>query len=92
MVEIVEHPFFTELKGDTNNDHHVKSKFRLHCFNLLLMCQFQLSCEIKHLIDNVAGPRRSSKKEEISIIRGYLKRYQQNPEKMFIEDLAGVLS
>lgn len=31
-----------------------------------------------------------SKKEEISVIRGYLKRYQQNPEKMFIEDLAAL--
>lgn len=30
------------------------------------------------------------KKDEISIIRGYLKRYQQNPEKMFIEDLAAL--
>lgn len=42
------------------------------------------------MINNVAGPPKKSKKEEISIIRGYVKRYQQNPEKMFIEDLAAL--
>lgn len=41
-------------------------------------------------MNNVAGPPRTSKREEISIIKGYVKRYQQNPEKMFIEDLAAL--
>lgn len=99
MVELLEHPFFTELCGHSGSDHHVKI---IH-FNLLFLkanekwitlvsrsfSNFQLSCEIKHLLSQIDVLDKIPR-EEISIIDGCIKKYEKKPEKMIVEDLCAM--
>lgn len=45
---------------------------------------------MKHLISQVDGCKWTTKKEEVSIVRGFIKKYDTDPEKMYVEDLAAL--
>lgn len=51
---------------------------------------FQLSCEIKHLVEQVAEMARPIKRDEISVCRNFIKRFEMAPERMYVEDLAAL--
>lgn len=53
------------------------------------MFDFQLSCEIKHLLSQIHVLDRIPR-EEIAIIGGCIKKYEQRPEKMIVEDLCAM--
>lgn len=51
----------------------------------------QLSCEIKHLLGQVAGNKLGkSQKEEIAVVQNYIKKFNVSREKMYVEDLAAL--
>lgn len=54
------------------------------------MSFFQLSCEIKHLINQVNDSKRTCGPNEVSVVRGFIKKYDVEPEKMYVEDLAAL--
>lgn len=50
---------------------------------------FQLSCEIKHLLSLVSSINRVVR-PEIAIVDGQIKRYEEENEPMYVEDLAAL--
>lgn len=89
VVEVLEHPFFTELTGDSANDHHVNN-ISLISRNSITIFFVQFSCEIKHLVELVAEMARLIKRDEVSVCRGFIKRFEMAPERMYVEDLAAL--
>lgn len=45
---------------------------------------------MKHLLSQVEGSKWASKKEEVSIVKGFIKKYETEPEKMYVEDLSAL--
>ncbi|XP_030383362.1 neither inactivation nor afterpotential protein C [Scaptodrosophila lebanonensis] len=68
MVEMVEHPFLTEL---IENEDEMKSD---------LSEMLELSRDVKSLY----------KEPEVFVDRGYIKRFEEKPERMYPEDLAAL--
>lgn len=52
----------------------------------------QFSCELKHLVTLVANDSGvwPLRKDEVSICRGHIKRFEARPERMYVEDLAAL--
>lgn len=56
---------------------------------MVLRSIFQLSCEIKHLLSQIDVLDKIPR-EEISILNGCIKKYEEQPEKMIVEDLCAM--
>lgn len=51
----------------------------------------QLSCEIKHLLGQVAVvAKQTNQREEVAVVQQFIKRFNMPREKMFVEDLAAL--
>jgi len=68
MVEMVEHPFLTEL---IENEDEMRSD---------IAEMLELSSDVKTLY----------KEPELFVDRGYVKRFDEKPERMYPEDLAAL--
>lgn len=57
--------------------------------NNFFPCLHQLSCELKHLINQVSSMSQIPR-ESIALVKNCLKKYANEPEKMFVEDLSAM--
>lgn len=92
IFEILEHPFFTELTGSTGTDHHVirQPQPLLFAFVLIVFGLFQYTTELKFLINRVTKAPKVKPYEEVAIVKGCMKKFNETPEKMYVEDLAAL--